>query len=567
MRALHQVATLVLIGSLGECAPPHAAAQDSSEAATQSPIAVSRVPWARYADAVTRLYALSFDAPVWLDGRRISRSGHAAIQELLKAGEHGLDPRDYQAATLDSLARRWVRVPLRPIERDQFDAMLSVNLICFLDDLQFGRLHTPPLDRTAGDVGIDLAQAIYDAVSADSIPQLVAATGPQLAQYRNLQRLLVRYRKLAASRTMDRLLPVARIEVRDRYAEAVILRWRLASVGDLEADVIDLGSRYTATDSLGVYRFQVRHGLAATGELDSATVAELNVPFAWRVRQIELALERLRWLPPIGSQRFLVVNVPAFQLFAFDSTGGTGAPTLSMRVIVGSALDTRTPVLFERMQYVEFRPYWYVPLSIARKEILPLVQKDPSYLNRNGMEIVNRSDSVIGHGMEPEILDRIGRGELRVRQRPGALNPLGLVKFVFPNAAAIYLHGTSRAELFARTRRDFSHGCIRVEDPTALAVWTLRDRPRWDRRAIVAAQQGSVTVRAVLTRPMPVVVWYTTAVAAPDGNAWFYADIYGHDRELDEALRMNEVASLSVKRDSHGLQPRLGHAEALYVQP
>jgi murein L,D-transpeptidase YcbB/YkuD len=318
-------------------------------------------------------------------------------------------------------------------------------------------------------------------------------------------------------------------------------------MGDLDPGAAsDLGSRYTAADAAGVRRFQIRHGLAATGELDSATVGELATPFAWRVRQIELALERLRWLPPIGAQRFLVVNIPAFQLFAFDSVGGTGAPALSMRVIVGNALDTRTPMLFERMRYLEFRPYWYVPLSIARKEIIPLVQKDPEYFQRNQMEVVSLRDSVVGDATGPELLERISQGALRVRQRPGSSNPLGLVKFVFPNSEAIYLHGTPRTELFARTRRDFSHGCIRVEDPTTLADWVLRDRPRWSRSAIRAAQLGSATLRAWLSRPMPVVVWYTTAVAAPDGKAWFYPDIYGHDRQLDGALRSQAMtASMS----------------------
>jgi murein L,D-transpeptidase YcbB/YkuD len=117
------------------------------------------------------------------------------------------------------------------------------------------------------------------------------------------------------------------------------------------------------------------------------------------------------------------------------------------------------------------------------------------------------------------------------------------VKFVFPNAASVYLHGTPRADLFAQTRRDFSHGCIRVEDPTALAAWILRDQPRWTRQAVLQAQLGSSTVRAPLSRAMPVIVWYTTAVAAPDGKARFYADIYNHDRTLDQALRALGITS------------------------
>lgn len=530
--ALRRLSILLLLAALEGSGLTTVVAQEST------------VPWGRYADAVTVLYRLSGGTPVWLEDLRISRSGYAAIRSLLQADVHGLDPTDYHAEALDSVARRSVRDPLSRIDRDRFDALLSIGLIRYLDDLQFGRLHPLPLDRSGADRGIDLASAIRDAISGDSIPQLIAATAPQLAQYRNLQGLLARYRELALDAALIPVRSTVPVRVGDRYSDVVALRWRLRAMGDLDpGSTPDLGSRYTPTDAAGVRRFQRRHGLAATGEIDAATAAELATPFAWRVRQIELALERLRWLPPIGSQPLVVVNVPAFQLFAFDSTGGSGAPALSMRVIVGNALDTRTPVLFERMRYVEFRPYWYVPLSIARKEILPLLRKDPGYLYKNEMEVVNQRDSVIPDVTLPDGLEGISQGSLRVRQRPGASNPLGLVKFVFPNSEAIYLHGTPRTELFAWTRRDFSHGCIRVEDPTTLAGWVLGDHPRWSRSAIVAAQRGPTTVRASLSQPMPVVVWYTTAVAAPDGEAWFYSDIYGHDRQLDQALRTTAMTA------------------------
>lgn len=286
-----------------------------------------------------------------------------------------------------------------------------------------------------------------------------------------------------------------------------------------------------------VRQFQLRHGLAPDGVLGRGTFAELHTPLAWRVRQLELALERLRWLPPIEGKRILVVNIPAFELFAFDSAGTSGSPELEMKVIVGRALDRRTPVLFEEMRYVEFWPYWNVPRSIVVGEILPELHKRPGYLHANEMELVGAHSAAAGDRVTPEALNRLSRVELGVRQRPGPANPLGLIKFVFPNAADIYLHGTPFAELFTRTRRDFSHGCIRVEDPVALANWVLRDQPAWPPDSINAALRGLRTIRAPLARPLPVAVFYTTAVVRPDGTTWFYADIYGQDRLLDEALR------------------------------
>jgi murein L,D-transpeptidase YcbB/YkuD len=212
-----------------------------------------------------------------------------------------------------------------------------------------------------------------------------------------------------------------------------------------------------------------------------------------------------------------------------------------MRVVVGKALDTRTPLLFEQMRYVEFRPYWNVPRSILTQELLPVLRRSPGYLRSHDMEIVGPRDRALGDAVSPDILRRLAQGELRIRQRPGASNALGLVKFVFPNAASVYLHGTPQTDLFARERRDFSHGCIRVEDPAGLAAWVLQDRPEWGRQQIEAAMQATTTRRASLTRPMPVAVVYSTVVALPDGGARFYPDIYGLDRRLDDALRAGPV--------------------------
>jgi murein L,D-transpeptidase YcbB/YkuD len=521
------------------------AGQDTVGTTIEELIGAARAPWARwpdfarYVDDINRLYRSRPRVTLWLDGPRITSPAGAAIGALVAAGEHGLDPRDYDAELLDRVARQSVRMPLAAVDRARFDVLLSVNLIRLLDDLRSGRLHRGPL-LSSGEVKVplDLAAAVSEALGGDSLPRLIAALTPHLAQYRNLQRLLSWYRQLARDASISGISKTEPIRPGDAYPRVADLRRLLVAVGDLTSDsAAGPSGLYAGADVEAVRRFQSRHGLKPSGVLDTATMTELNIPFARRVRQIELALERLRWLPPIGRQPFVVVNIPAFQLFAFDSAGGTGAPALTMRVIVGKALDKQTPVLFEQMRYVEFRPVWNVPRSILLEEIMPLLRRDPGYLDRNDMELVGSRDRVVGSVVTSELLDQLNRGELRVRQRPGGGNPLGSTKFVFPNAANVYLHGTPRAELFALTRRDFSHGCIRIEDPTALAIWVLRDQPRWARDSIVASQRGGTTARALLTRSMPVVIFYTTAVATPEGQAWFFQDIYGHDRELDEALR------------------------------
>jgi murein L,D-transpeptidase YcbB/YkuD len=547
---VRQTAMLVLLLMLGVTGVRRADGQDSVAVAVRLILRTGRLPWARwpdfarYLDVVNQLYDSEPEASIWLDHTGVSSRATAAIAVLLDAEKHGLDSRDYDAEILDHMARRSVRAPLNAADRARFDLLLSVDLLRFLDDLRSGRLHPGTFDREEShSLGSDFADAVKQAVQGDSLRQLVAAVAPHLAQYRKLQVLLSRYRAMAADSSLGPVPDTPPLRPGHSYPGVIALRRRLAAIGDLLPEsALGPGERYGEGEAEGVRRFQHRHGLNPDGVLDSTTVAEINTPFQQRARQIELALERQRWLPPIGGERFLVVNIPAFQLFAFDSTGGSGVPSLGMRVIVGKALDTRTPVMLEQLRYVEFRPYWNVPRSIVVGEIAPLLQRKPQYLQENDMELVGPGDRVVGSIVSPKLLDQLSRGELRVRQRPGARNSLGLTKFVFPNAASVYLHGTPRTELFSHTRRDFSHGCIRVEDPRALAAWVLRDQPRWSRERIIAAQEGLSTTRAWLTHPMPVIVFYTTAVAAPDGSAWFYADIYGHDRELDEALRAGPIS-------------------------
>ncbi|HEU5169922.1 MAG TPA: L,D-transpeptidase family protein [Gemmatimonadales bacterium] len=540
-RRLVEVSVLLAI-----MAPRTLAGQDTTGALIRAHVAAARVPGARwpdfprYVDDVARFYASHGDAPVWLDGEQVSRAGRAVVAELLGAASHGLDPRDYDAATLDSLARQ-LADSAAGVDRARLDLMLSVDLIRYLDDLHRGRAFPQPAGRPApaADEPVDWAAAVSRALEADSIALLVAAAAPRLAQYANLRRLLARYRALAADSSIVPLPEELALQPGDTSAVLPALRRRLVALGDLPADTAAGAppDRYAGAVVEAVRGFQTRHGLTPDGIIGPATLVQLNTPLARRVRQIELALERLRWLPPIGQQRFLVVNIPAFQLYAFDSVGGTGAPSLSMKAVVGKALDTRTPVLFEQMRYVEFQPYWNVPRSILVSEILPILRRDDAYLRTHHMEVVGARDRVIGDDPTPDVLARLARGELRVRQRPGTWNALGLVKFVFPNAASVYMHGTPDTELFEHTRRDFSHGCIRLEDPEALAAWVLRDQPEWTGERVQEAMAGPATTRALLTRPLPVIVFYTTAVATPAGSALFLPDIYGHDADLDEVLR------------------------------
>ena len=209
-----------------------------------------------------------------------------------------------------------------------------------------------------------------------------------------------------------------------------------------------------------------------------------------------------------------------------------------MNVVVGKSLHHRTPIFIEQMEYVVFRPYWNIPYSIAARETVPKTRKDPGYIDKHHFEIVSSgAETARALPPTPENLDKILAGSLHVRQKPGSHNALGLAKFIFPNADNVYMHGTPAQQLFSRARRDFSHGCIRLEDPARLGEWVLRDDPEWTRERIDAAMQGERPTRVNLKEPLRVVLFYVTVHVDSEGVVHFADDIYGLDATLDQALR------------------------------
>jgi murein L,D-transpeptidase YcbB/YkuD len=490
-------------------------------------------------------YEIDADPLLWVDAAGSpTREAREALALLRSAANEGLNPADYRSAFLDRVEAA-LQAPQRPSTEDvvAFDTALTDGMVRYLRHLHSGRVDP----RTAGfriSVPVDehdFAAILRTAVAGHRLPETVAEFTPPLAVYRGLRGMLARYRSLAADQALAPVPTfVATVRPGDSYAGLGVLHHRLVALGDLPADV-PAPSEPLVYDGVlvdGVKHFQIRHGLEPDGVLGKSTQAALRVPLAARVRQIELALERLRWLPHLGHERFVAVNIPMFRLWAWDSIPPDGAPSFDMGVIVGRALNTQTPVFVEEMRSVIFRPYWNIPSSILRHEILPAVERDPEYLRRQNMEIVSGSgDDARPVPATAENLARLRQGQLRVRQRPGPNNALGLVKFVFPNDENVYMHGTPAMQLFSRFRRDFSHGCVRVEDPLALAEWVLKDQPEWSRDRILAAMQGSGPLRLDLRQPIQVILFYITAVVMPDdGTLRFAEDIYGHDGKLEKAL-------------------------------
>lgn len=487
--------------------------------------------------------AWATETAVWTDaGGRPNASAREALRLLADAASDGLVPQHYQAAELAARAAALDGAPnAAAAPQLSFERELEAAMLRYLRDLTVGRVDPRALKfhvARRAQAPPDLAQRLRVAAAEQGLAKLVAALRPRLGQYEKLRQALARYRLLAADNMIERLpAPAATVLPGDAYAGAAALQRRLVALGDLPADAPPPSDRYDAAWSDGVQGFQQRHGLTADGVIGRATLAALNVPLAQRVRQIELALERLRWLPDLGAQRVIGINIPMFRLWAWDPAAPAVAP-LNMGVVVGRALNTQTPVLASDLRYLVFRPYWNVPASIVRKELLPLLMSDAGYLQRHNMEIVQGGgDAARVVAASPESLAQLGQGALRLRQKPGPKNSLGLVKFIFPNDESVYLHSTPATQLFGRARRDFSHGCVRVEDPVALAQWVLQDQPQWTRERIEAAMAGAAPLRVDLKQPLPVILFYLTAMVMPDGDALHFADdIYGHDARLERAL-------------------------------
>ena len=327
------------------------------------------------------------------------------------------------------------------------------------------------------------------------------------------------------------------IEPGQSYPGTPRLARLLRLVGDLPASANPPGDAQTYDGQLveAVKHFQSRHGLDADGRLGPTTIKQLNVPLWDRVFQLKLTLERWRWLPATFSAPPIIVNIPDFRLRALDENNKV---VMDMRVVVGKAIRAQTPVFTREMTYVVFRPYWNVPPSILRGEIVPAIQRDRSYIAKKNYEVTTQAGDVVTSGeISDDVLARLRAGELAVRQKPGPSNALGLVKLIFPNEHNVYLHSTPSQSLFSRSRRDFSHGCIRVEKPAELAAWVLRNNPDWTLEKVHEGMQGkkdNVTVN--LVKRVPVFVVYGTSLAYENGDVHFTDDIYGHDAKLATAL-------------------------------
>jgi murein L,D-transpeptidase YcbB/YkuD len=495
-----------------------------------------------YSRLMTEFYqSYGYSLP-WVRGMEPSAQAQQVIAILKNADQEGLFAEDYDGPRWGDRVAKLKPIAPQPSETDavRFDAALTVCVMRYVSDLHIGKVNPKHFG-----FGFDIEARKYDlpgflkkdVVDASDVAGILAQVEPPYPGYRRTIKALQTYLELAKEYDGEPLPAVkGTIAPGDSYPGVPRLIRFLRLVGDLppDANVPEDETIYQGPLVDAVKSFQRRHGRDSDGRIGSQTLADLNVPLRQRVRQMQLTLERWRWMPDAYQKAPIVVNIPEFRLRAYDEKFKIA---LTMNVVVGKAYDHSTPVFEEKMAYVVFRPYWNVPYSIAKAEYLSRIARDPDYLSKKGFEVVNSRQEVVTSGtVTSDVLAQLRAGKLFIRQAPGPKNSLGLVKFIFPNDYSVYMHDTPAQEFFSKSRRDFSHGCIRLGKPADLAVWVLRDNPGWNMDRVRAAMNGSATQQVNLAHRIPVLIVYGTVIVTEDGTVHFYDDIYGHDASLEEVL-------------------------------
>lgn len=490
-----------------------------------------------YAPAVQAFYENRDYAVAWTQDGVPTAAAKGFIEAFQHADAKGLIPEDYDASRWASRVQALSDKSADAISL--FDVAMTVNVMRFISDLHMGRVNPShfSFDIPVQKKKYDLAKfTAENAVNASDVPKLIASVEPDSDEYRAAEAALVRYQALAKQQEDTKPLPMVKkgVSVGDSYPAIAELMARLQLEGDVAADAAvstENPDKFDETLSAGVKHYQQRHGLDADGTLGPATIRSLNVPLSHRVAQLEDSLERWRWLPEPYLHPRLMVNLPEFVLrgYAPDHT-----LDFTMKVIDGQGKDDHeTPVFARMMKYLIFRPYWNVPVDIAKKELVPHIEQAPDYLESKNFEVTTRRGIV----RTDYTAKQVGQGSLLVRQRPGPKNSLGLVKFMFPNQYDVYMHSTPDVYLFARTRRDYSHGCVRVQKPADLAAWVLAGQGDWDIDKVEdAMNNGPDNHTVALKTQLPVVIFYLTARVDENGEVDFFDDIYKYDADLESVL-------------------------------
>jgi len=479
----------------------------------------------------------------WSRDYQPTEAAKGFIQAFQTADRKGLFPEDYDASQW--AARTQKLAAKNEDDVASYDAAMTVSVMRYISDLHIGRVNPTHFnfDMDTQQKKYDLPEFVSDqAVDAADIPKLIVSVEPDSDLYRKAEESLGHYLELAKQQEQAPAPPLPAVtkpvSVGQSYADLGALESRLSleGYGPFDAAPAAGSGAYNQAASDAIKTYQQRHGISPDGKLTPATITSLNVPLKARATQLADSLERWRWLPTDYVNPRLMVNLPEFVLRGYTPDH---QQAFKMNVVVGQVIgEHKTPVFTHMMKYLIFRPYWNVPVSIVRKELMSHVNKSGiGYLASKNFEVTDSKGALLT-SYTPHQLEQ---GSVMVREKPGPKNSLGLVKFMFPNEYDVYLHSTPAPQLFARSRRDFSHGCVRVQKPDELAAWVLNGQAdkdgEWDLEKVQEAMSNGADNHQVnLKTPLPIAIFYITANVDEDGNTQFFDDIYGYDKQLEEVL-------------------------------
>ncbi len=505
------------------------------------------------------LYRKREASPLWVNREGIKPQARAALEVLQAAGEHGLEPEEYAA---DWLAQHMQGLngglfsSPDPEALAEFDLRLTQAVLAYAGDQLDGRIEPKDVQELGGkDVYIeprkaDLVTDLNDAVNRGKVTDMLESLVPVHDGYHRLKALLEEYRELANSQRWAKVEPGPLMEAGHEGPRVRSLKRRLKESGDFHGDT--QSAVYDRAVEQAVERFQLRNGIQVDGKVGPGTLEALNETVVQRVERIKLNMDRWRWLPNELGQRYVMINIPEFQLRLVED----GREQLTMAVVVGKEM-TPTPLFSDRMEYAVIAPYWKLPTSISHREVLPKVLEDPGYLEEKRYQVLDGQTLI-----DPDDIDWDSVPEegfpYRMRQLPGPNNALGLVKFIFPNQFAVYMHDTPADELFDKNLRAFSHGCIRLAEPFRFATAILGDEEDWEQMAVDQTQASPAEpIRVDLEESVPVYITYFSVRVSHSGElARFLPDIYDFDKTSlalleDRRRRFAEVSHDSASRSTH----------------
>jgi L,D-transpeptidase YcbB len=493
-------------------------------------------------DLVPLFYQRRCFVPAWSTDITISTQASSLIAEIQDATSEGLRPDDYYLTEIIALMKKvekeeGLEYKIDPKLRVDLDLLLTDAFMLYASHLIAGRVNPETIhtDWSVTTPEVDLIKVLQAALDSNHLKKTFEELEPLDPGYLGLKKYLTYYRKIAEKIQRLRLLPKAKLKRGDKGPAVQNLRERLMMFGDLDVPQEDQSYLFDETLETAVMKYQKRNGLKQDGIVGPRTLNKLNSPIEKWIRQIELNLERWRWLPRDLGKRYLIVNIADFKLWVVENR----RRLLDMPVIVGKSYR-RTPVFSAKMTYMVIDPYWNIPHRLAVEDVLPKIQKNIDYIDQQRIKVFkdwhNGAEEI-----DPKTIswDKIESHNFtyKLRQDPGPSNPMGRIKFMLPNKFSVFLHDTPGRSLFKETNRVFSSGCIRIEKPIDLALYLLKNDPNWSRNKLMEAVEDGKPTVIWIQNPITVYLQYWTAWVDEFDDLNFREDIYHRDGPLDRALK------------------------------